>query len=169
MGKTLFVIRHAKSREADAGQKDIDRILASDGLQQATRLGAYIYNNYAEISRILSSNATRAIQTAEQIADQLNYDIDKIVSDEDLYEASVRIISNKIIEFSNDWNEVIIIGHNPVLSYFVEHITGHYFDGMAEGGMVKISFDVDEWIEASTTNASFEFYVSPDDYAADNQ
>ncbi len=169
MGKTLFIIRHARSRQAEAGQKDLDRILASEGLQQATRLGAYIYNKYTEISGILCSNAKRAIQTAEQIADQINYDIEMIVSDEDLYEASVRIIINKVCEFNNDWNEVIIVGHNPVVSYFVEHITGHYFDGMAEGGMVKISFDVDEWTEVSTANASFEYYVSPDDYVTDNQ
>ena len=165
MGKVLFVVRHAEAQSTEAGKRDIDRLLSSQGLQDSTRLGAYILQKNADVGAIVSSSATRAMQTAEQIADQINFDVGKIIEDEDLYEASVRIILNKVESFSDDWNEVILVGHNPVLSYFVEYLTGHHFDGMKAGSMVKISTGVDTWEAVSQDVASFEYYVSPDDYA----
>lgn len=167
MGKTLFIVRHAIAKPTEAGEKDIDRELAAEGLQQSSRLGAYIYKQNTDISAIICSNSIRAIQTAEQISDQISYDISKITIDPELYEASVRIIFNRILEFDNDWNEAMVIGHNPVLSYFVEYLTGHHFDGMAAGSLVKISCGVDDWALVSNENSSFEYYVSPDDYAID--
>jgi len=168
MGKTLFIVRHAKAKQTDIGTKDIDRILSSEGLQQSSRLGVYLYKKNADISAIVCSNAIRAIQTAEQIADQIKYDISKIVQDSDLYEASVRILFNKVCEFNNNWNEVIIVGHNPVLSYFVEYLTGHHFDGMEAGSLVKISTGLKDWALVSQENASFEYYVSSEDFIDGN-
>lgn len=168
MGKTLFIVRHAIAKSTETGKKDIDRELAPEGLQKSSRLGVYIYKKNTDISAIVCSSSIRAVQTAELIADQINFDISKIKIDSELYEASVRIIYNKICEFDNDWNEVIVVGHNPVLSYFVEYLTGHYFDGMEAGSLVKISCGVNDWALVSNDNASFEYYVTPDDFAADN-
>lgn len=168
MAKTLYVVRHATAKQAESGEKDIDRVLTSEGLQQSSRLGAYINKKNIEISAMVCSSALRAVQTAEQIADQNNFDIARISIDPDLYEASVRIIFNKVCEFNNDWDEVILVGHNPVLSYFVEYITGHHFDRMESGSMVKISCGVNDWVLISNENASFEYYVSPEDYASSN-
>lgn len=168
MGKTLFIVRHAIAKPAETGGKDIDRELASDGLQQSSRLGTYIYKNNTDISGIVCSNAARAVQTAELISDQINFDISKIIIDPELFEASVRILFNKVCDFNNDWSEAIIVGHNPVLSYFVEYLTGHHFDGMEAGGLVKILCNVDDWKLVSMENASFEYYVSPDDYTLNN-
>lgn len=168
MGKTLFIVRHAIAKPTDPGGKDIDRELASEGLQQSSRLGAYIYKNNTDISGIVCSSANRAMQTAEIISDQINFDISKITFDAELYEASVRTMVNKICAFNNEWNEALIVGHNPVLSYFVEYLTGHHFDGMEPGGLVKISCSTDDWGLVSKDNASFEYYVSPDDYTLNN-
>ncbi len=168
MGKTLFIVRHASARQKETGEKDIDRRLSSEGLQQSSRLGAYLYKKIINISAIISSSAIRAVQTAEQISDQINFDITSIITDPDLYEASVRIILNKIHEFKDDWQEVILVGHNPVLSYFVEYLTGHHFEGMESGSLVKISCKVDQWSEISNENSAFDYYVSPQDYASEH-
>ncbi len=164
MGKTLFVVRHAMANPTDIGSTDVDRILSSDGLQQSSRLGAYIYKTNTDISSIECSYAKRAIQTAENIADQIGFDIAKINSDPELYETSVRIILNKVYTFLNEWEAVILVGHNPVLSYFVEYLTGHHFEGMEAGSLVKISCAVDDWKLIARENASFEYYVSPSDF-----
>ncbi len=164
MGKTLFVVRHAMANPTNSGSSDIERILSSEGLQQSSRLGAYIYKLNNDISSIVCSNAIRAIQTAERIADQVGFDIAKINIDTDIYEDSVRIVLDKVCSFQNDWETVILVGHNPVLSYFVEYLTGHHFDGMEPGSLVKISCDVDDWELVTKDNASFEFHVSPKDF-----
>ena len=160
MAKTLFIVRHGKAKLADPGKQDHDRELEAEGLQQTTRLGSYIYEKTSDVSAIVCSSAARAVQTAEQIADQIKYDIAKLHIDEDLYEASVRIILSKVSAFRDDWDEVILVGHNPVLSYFVEYISGHHFNGMETGSLVKISCNIDRWIELSQDNASFEYYVT---------
>ena len=80
----------------------------------------------------------------------------------------MRSLVTKVCAFNTDWNEVIIVGHNPVLSYFVEYLTGHHFDGMEAGGLVKISCGVEDWALISKENAAFEYYVSPDDIDINN-
>lgn len=164
MGKSLFVVRHGKARSKEVGEKDQERLLEAEGLRQAARLGSYLYNKNTQISAIISSSAIRAMQTAEQIADKLNYDLSRIVADEDLYEASVRILLEKVNNLNNAWNEVVIVGHNPVVSYFVEFLTGHHFDGMETGSVVKIACFTDNWMELTKDTASFEYYTSPNDY-----
>jgi phosphohistidine phosphatase len=168
MGKTLFIIRHGKAKETETGKKDFDRVLDSEGLSQSSHLGIYLYNKNAEPDALICSNAVRAVQTAELISDHINFDISKIITDEELYEASVRILENKVREFNNDWQEVVLVGHNPVLTYFVEYITGHHFDGMETGSLVKITFAATDWISISKENASFEYYVSAADFTNNN-
>jgi phosphohistidine phosphatase len=90
MGKVLYVVRHGKASAKQPGEKDRDRMLDAVGLRQSKQLGLYLYNKNANISAIVCSPAKRALQTAEQLADQLDYNLAKIVCDEDLYEASVR-------------------------------------------------------------------------------
>lgn len=165
MGKTLFIVRHAKAKPPEGDVKDVDRILTSEGLQQSSRLGVYLYNKITDISTIVCSSAVRAVQTAEQIANQIKFDIDKIIIDPELYEASVRILFNKVCDFHKEWNEVILVGHNPVLTYFVEYLTGHHFEGMEAGSIVKIATGVDDWALVSQENSSFEYYVSASDFA----
>ena len=164
MGKTIFIVRHGEAKSTEPGGKDIDRELAAEGLQQSSRLGVYIYKKNTDIDGIITSNALRAKQTAELIADQLNFDISKIVEDEDIYEASVRILLDKVSALNTDWNEVILVGHNPVISYFVEYLTGHHFDGMVPGSMVKVSFDSEDWNLISQESATFQYHVTPADY-----
>lgn len=163
MGKTLFIVRHAQAKPKEPDQRDLDRQLTSEGLHLSSRLGVYLSKSHVDISAIVCSNAERAKQTAEQIADQINFDVTKIEYDHDLYEASVRILLEKVCGFFTQWNEVIVIGHNPVLTYFVEYLTGHHFDGMEAGSLVKVACGVDEWSQVSNETATFEYYVSPRD------
>lgn len=163
MSKTLFIVRHAHANQAGPGQADKERILSPEGLHQASRIGAYFHKNYADISCMVSSMARRAMQTSEQIADQINYDVSKILVNDELYEASVRILLDAVNHFNEDWKEVIVVAHNPVVSYFVEYVTGHHFDGMEAGSLVKIALPQDTWKELSADNASFEYYLSPQD------
>lgn len=161
MAKTLFIVRHAQANQAGPGQSDKDRPLSPEGLHHASRVGIYFHQHYADISAIVCSGALRAIQTSEQIADQINFDVAKIKIDEELYEASVRILLNTVNQFNDDWNEVILVGHNPVISYFVEYVSGHHFSGMEAGSIVKIAMSQESWKELSADNASFEYYISP--------
>ncbi len=163
MEKILYLIRHGKAKSAEAGERDRHRSLDSEGLRQATRLGAFLYKNDPMPSAIIASSATRAMETAEQLASQLRFDLSKIKADDELYEASVRMILDTVNQFHDAWNVVFIIGHNPALSYFVEYMTGHHFDGMEPGSLVKIRCQHESWKELSQGTATFGFYLGPDE------
>jgi phosphohistidine phosphatase len=163
MEKILYLVRHGKAKSADFGEKDRQRPLDSEGLRQATRIGAFLYKNDPMPSAIITSSATRAMETAEQLASQLGYDLSKIKVIDDLYDASVRMILETVTQFNDAWNVVLIIGHNPAISYFVEYITGHHFEGMDTGSLVKISCPYESWQELSHGTATFELYLGPDE------
>jgi len=163
MEKILYLIRHGKARPTESGEKDFDRLLEPEGMRQATRLGSYLYKNDVMISAIITSKAIRAIESAEQVASQLGFDVSKIIQDDELFEASVRILLERVSSLMDLWNQVIIVGHNPTLSYFAEYITGHHFDGMEPGSLVKITCGIDSWKELGAGMASFEAYITSED------
>ncbi len=163
MEKILYLIRHGKARPAESGEKDFDRLLEPEGMRQATRLGSYLYKRDVLLSAIITSKATRARESAEQVASQLGFDLSRIIDNDDMYEASVRMLLDIAWEMMDSWDQVLIVGHNPALSYFAEYITGHQFDGMELGSLVKISCEIDSWKELGAGMATFEAYVTPED------
>ena len=163
MAKILYLHRHGKARSTEAGMKDIDRELDAEGLRQCSRVGAFLSLSNAQVDAMISSHALRAIQSAEQVASQISYDISKICIETELYEASVRIILQIVNEFNSDWDAVLIVGHNPTITYFSEYLTGHHFEGMEPGSLVKITCHVDDWQRVTNLNASFEYYKDSTD------
>lgn len=149
MIKKIYLVRHAEAKAYSPGEKDVDRPLTSKGMQEASRLGALLYNSKASLAAIYCSTALRSQQTAELIGDQMRIDSDKLVTHKDLYEASVRIYAELIRSFSESWNEVMIIGHNPVILYFAEYISGQSIEGgLKTCTLVELQFAVDEWMNA---------------------
>ncbi len=145
MKKELIFIRHGKSKEKEAGEKDIDRMLEGSGMREISRLGRYLKLNDIIPDMILFSPALRARQSAELIGDQIEIPPDKLVEHEDLFDASVRVILHIINELADELNRVYVVGHNPGLLYFAEFISGESLGQLPAGGLVRIVFEVNNW------------------------
>ena len=65
--KTLLILRHAKT-QSDAPAGDHARELTERGHRNAAAMGAYIHNLTRPPDAIITSDATRALQTAEVVA-----------------------------------------------------------------------------------------------------
>ena len=65
--KTLLVLRHAKT-QSDAPAGDHARELTERGHRNAAAMGVYIHNLTRPPDAIITSDATRALQTAEVVA-----------------------------------------------------------------------------------------------------
>src|SRR5215218_11506464 len=65
--KTLLILRHAKT-QPDAPEGDHARELTERGHRNAAAMGAYIHNLTGAPDAIITSDATRARQTAEIVA-----------------------------------------------------------------------------------------------------
>jgi len=162
MGKTLFLLRHAMAADKTIDQKDFDRELNSVGLQNSTRMGINFSNKSISFDMILSSPAVRASQTANLIAEQLKYETSKIHHNEEIYEASVRTLLQVVNKMKDDWSSVLLVGHNPAISYLAEYLSNHEVGNMTTCGVVKITFEVDSWQEISEHSGNLESYEYPD-------
>lgn len=162
MVKKLFLGRHAESAEAVAGIKDIERDLTAKGYRDAPRVGKYLFEQNLLPDAVISSTAQRAKATAELMAEQLKYELHKIDFSEDLYNASVRTLLRIINEAQNTWSNLILVAHNPAISYLAEYLSRENIGSIVPGGMVILSFEIDSWEEVSEANGTLDLYVQPD-------
>lgn len=159
MAKKLFLVRHAKTEEGSFDKRDFDRVLTNRGLQDATRLGKYFSSNGSKPDQILSSDAARAYATAELIASQVGYEISRIHINHEIYEASVRTLFQLVSDLKDEWDSVMIVGHNPPINYLAEYLTGADIGHMYTGSCACISFSSSSWLEVSQGSGDLEEYV----------
>lgn len=162
MSKKLYLLRHASALEKQSDQKDLERDLNSTGFQNATRMGMKLVQDKVKFDIIISSQATRALTTATLIAEQIQYDPARIHVNESVYEASVRTLLQTINQFKPEWKTVLLVGHNPSISYLAELLTKHEIGELTSCGLVKMECLVKKWEEVSEGTANFLSYEHPD-------
>lgn len=158
--KTLFINRHAKSSWKHDGLRDFDRPLNKRGHRDAPFMAQIFSEREKSVDAIVSSPANRAITTARQFAAAIGWLESRIQQHEAIYGASTTSLMDVISGFDNDWNRVIIFGHNPGFSYLVQELSGEYFE-MPTCGIAKITFDVDSWVEVVGSVGNLEYTDVP--------
>lgn len=161
MVKNLFLTRHAKSDWSVPGQKDFDRELNSRGILDAPRMGRKLYEMDVKPDLIVSSPAARAKLTAEFISEQIHYDLEKLLFNEDIYEASVRSLLQIINELPDEYNKVMLVGHNPTFTYMAEYLTKQPFENIPTCGIVSIEFEISSWKEVSGETGTLKWFIYP--------
>lgn len=162
MNKELVLVRHADATAAEVGQKDAERELSLKGYQDVTRLGHYLYEQQQNIDLLLASTARRAQQTAEVLTEQMRYGNRPFRFSEHLYQASVRSLLDIINAQAASVGQLMIVGHNPTLTYLTEYLTGEAVNSMVPGGLVLLRLTVEQWSEVSQHTASLAIYLEPD-------
>lgn len=114
MKKRLYIMRHAKS-DWSRSLADEQRPLNKRGERAARRMGRWMRDEGLHPSRIYSSTARRAEQTALILADCLNMAPERIRWDERLYLASSDSLWELLGRWLQETDAVMIVGHNPGL------------------------------------------------------
>jgi phosphohistidine phosphatase len=161
MGKTLILIRHGKSDWSNGGEKDFDRPLNQRGNMDAPRMGGKLKELGIVPDLIVSSPALRTTLTTEYICEQINYPIEKIDFQEDIYEASVRTLLKVVNELNDTYNTVVIVGHNPGFSYLAEYLTGSEVGNIPTCGIVELQIEFDKWSLVSQNTAKMKSFIYP--------
>lgn len=115
---------------------------------------------------ILSSPARRALSTAKKIGEILQYAEARIKTDENLYHASEDEILAVVRQLPDKQNNVMIVGHNPGLTDFVNSIMNLTLFNIPTCGVAACTFDVSSWKEikwGSGTNLFYDFPKSKED------
>ena len=111
---------------------------------------------------IISSDAVRAQTTAILLAEQLKYERHKIQYTEEIYKASVRSLLSLINDQKDAFTQVLIVGHNPVLTYLAEYLTKEEIGSIAPCGVVHLTCEAESWMEFSEGNVQLEDYMFPE-------
>jgi phosphohistidine phosphatase len=160
--KQLYLFRHAEAVDKRLHESDKERELTSNGVTQSVQMGVYLSRGFYTLDAIYCSTAMRAQQTATLAADSMKFDSQKIVFDDELYDASTRTLFAFIGNIDNGYDHVMCVGHNPTLSYLAEYFTKETIGDLATAGVVVIKFDIKSWSEVSQGNGSLLQYLHPD-------
>jgi phosphohistidine phosphatase len=121
--KTLILVRHAKSSWDDVALPDKDRPLNDRGKRDAPKMGKRLAKRGANVDLILSSPARRAIKTAKDFADKLDYELKDISVDTRLYPGAVNDLLKIIHNLGKKLNRVMLVGHHPALSQLAHRLS----------------------------------------------
>lgn len=162
--KHITFIRHAKSDWSNTGQKDFDRTLNERGRRVAPKMGKKLQELSIKPDLVLCSPSVRTMQTLELIVEQLDYNIETTQVEEQLYEASVRNIAETIAGLDDEFKDIIIISHNPSLTYFCEYLTDEKLDNIPTCGVVRVSFPFEKWEMISKSTGNMDFFIYPEKF-----
>ncbi len=143
--KTLTIVRHAKSSWKHKELSDRERPLNKRGQRDAPRMGERIAAAGIRPSLIISSPAVRAWTTARLIAKALGYPVEFLHREEELYLASLKDLLDVVAAQDNGFNNLMIVGHNPGLTDFVNYLSPGLTGNLPTAGVVSVTVDRDDW------------------------
>jgi phosphohistidine phosphatase len=159
--KTLYIVRHAKSYLKEPGIPDHERPLLEKGKKRTKRIIDFLLLHRVKPDIILSSSARRAIETANFVAKGLNTPKNRIKSLSYFYKIDSQGIINEFMDFSDKYKSVMIIGHNPAVTNFVNLYLNTKIDSLPTSGVVCIKFNTQKWEEIETSKFSIGFVIYP--------
>ena len=148
----MLILRHAKSSWADSSQDDWQRPLNARGVRDAPRVGDWLRKRALVPHIIITSDAVRAVTTAQAVAQAAGYSRD-IVTDPSLYHARPDDLLDALTVVSDAADTVLIVGHNPGLEDFVLLLTGEHH-GMVTSAIVALDVPIDRWSDLDGTVAA---------------
>jgi phosphohistidine phosphatase len=161
MQKRITLLRHAKSSWKDASVADRDRPLTRRGNKSAPDMGKRLADLGVRPSLLLTSPAKRARETARLIARELNYPLEFIQSESELYLAMPETILQVVARQDSGFNDVMLCGHNPGITDLANQLGDRNIDNVPTCGIVGIELDVKEWTEIVTADGRTVFFDYP--------
>lgn len=151
--KILHLLRHAKSAHDDYVSKDIERHLSAKGYRDAEEKASLFKGRHKTPQLIISSPAIRAFTSAMIFARKLDYEIENIAIEKNIYEASLKQLFHVINHLQKEFESLMIAGHNPGLTYFVNSLCGkNVIDELSTSAVATITFDNHAWSEINSAS-----------------
>ena len=142
--KKLILIRHAKS-SWEAPLRDFDRPLTKKGIHDAHLVSSHIISHIPKSFLVWSSASKRASETAIIFAQNISFPIESILFKEELYTFDERKLEQIIKLCPNDYDNLILFGHNEAITNFVNKFGDVFIENVSTSGFVSINFDENNW------------------------
>lgn len=158
--KELLIVRHANASLNFKSLKDFDRTLNPKGENESKLMAKQLLNSNFYPDCIISSGANRAFSTSKIIAKKINFSINEIKINDDIYYSSNEDIIEIVHNIPNEYSSIMLVGHNPTLHYLSQMLSGENIISFPTCSMYCISFDVDNWNHAIDGKKMFFMYPS---------
>jgi len=123
------------------------------GRRLKTRLEAAGTN----LDAFVCSSACRAVQTAELLAESLDFTLASMEWSRALYLASPRSMLEVIRRLPDEVASVALLAHNPGITELAETLTGVAFGNVPTCGVITLALPIDCWREAGTGAELIDF------------
>ncbi len=162
--KELVLIRHAKSSRDNTELSDFERPLNKRGIEVAPFMANLLLQRFVNPDLIICSSAKRALQTAEFFCNVYDYPIENMMIDKGIYERGSKYIINLLSIIDNSISSIILIGHNPDISFLSSYFGGEHIAETPTCGMIGLSFNIDYWKDIPNSNGEIQFVEFPRNY-----
>jgi phosphohistidine phosphatase len=161
--KKMIFVRHGRAEESSSMIPDYERSLTTKGKNVSEQM-ALILKQKEKIPVVLvTSPAFRAYETALVFARVLDYDPDKIILKNCLYnKATLNSFSEIVEKISDDINSIIFFGHNPSFTEIADRLSKNGCDFLPKSGIVCISFKTDTWRGIVREKGTIDYFLKPE-------
>lgn len=147
--KTLYLVRHAKS----SWKHDVDdhkRPLKERGFKDVQLLSQKVKSEIEPPQKIISSDAVRALSTANIFKEALDISDSNFETNHDLYDFSGQNVMRVIKSLEDELDSVMIVGHNHAFTSLVNMLGNRYIENVPTSGFVMLQFDENKWSDITT-------------------
>jgi len=158
--KSLLLLRHGKSDWDAPHPTDHKRPLAERGRKGARRVGRFLARVGQPPDLVLSSSATRALDTA-RLASRSGRWRCRVETSDRLYEAASNEILAIVRAVEPEVSRLMVVGHEPTLSVLAGRLVGKARLRFPTAALARIDFEIDEWAAVAFGRGTLVWLVVP--------
>ena len=161
-----MLMRHGKSDWLAGAVDDFNRPLAKRGEKASRRIGKWLLENDLLPELIISSPASRACKTAQNVCTVAGMPTGILSADERLYLAGVESLLEVIHQCPPAAGSLMVIGHNPGLEELLEYLCTDPAPEAANGKLMPTAALAllqlkGPWNELDAGSASLQILIRP--------
>lgn len=162
--KTIVIIRHAKTEQLDYGSSktDYQRELKPRGHKDCGHIARQLTKLGISPNLIISSSAKRAKQTAQLLAQHLDYDKESIEYQRFIYDGyTTSEFIDWLSKYNTEHDTLFVVGHNPEIAMLAINLTNDDLYHFPTCATAVISFNVENWSAISAREGKVEHFIYP--------
>lgn len=140
--KHIIFVRHAKASRGDSKTKDFERPLTEKGRHDALEMSKRLTSLNIHPELIVCSSSKRTMETAMVYARNHSIETQGMLK---LYHAMPETYESVIQELDDAIQTIIIVGHNPGISFIADIANPGKTTNLPTCGMIITSIDIDKW------------------------
>jgi len=139
---------------------DNDRVIDETGALEVRRISEIFNERGSVLDLLLCSPSQRTSQTMQIMLNNTNIK-PEIKFEQKIYQGSTPEIKNIVYELPDEFDSVMIIGHNPTIASLASSLCNQKFTKFDSAGLAIIEFNVNKWISLNHMSGELILYNAP--------